>query len=228
VTFRSLAELAQHPELMRPPAVIAPPVGVAGRVALLTLGPKGGKSTTLNGIIADASREGIPCGLITLDEAKADTLQRLLRFGADPELVLLDDVFESGELEEQVATLGLQMLGLDHLGKLTELSPDFGPNSQGDPVLWGRLVAPFTKLARECDLSVVLVDQARRSDNRYAGSYAKAGTVDLLCELQPKDGGLVCLPKGRSPSPRFGLTSTGTDGQCSPRRAAPTPPSPAA
>lgn len=203
MTFRSVAELAVHPELMAPPQVVAPPVGVAGRVALVTLPPKGGKSTTLAGVIADASRSDVPCGLITLDEAPADSLQRLVRLGVNQDLVYLEDEFHPDTLAEEVATLGLQVLGLDHLGKLAERSPDFGPNSQGDPILWGRLVAPFTTLARELNLAVVLVDQARRSDGKYAGSYAKAGTVDVLCELQPKDGGLAGTPRGRITLPPF-------------------------
>jgi hypothetical protein len=89
------------------------------------------------------------------------------------------------------------------LGKLAELDPAFGPGSQGDPILWGRLLSPFTGLARDCDLAVLLLDQARRSDGDYAGSYAKAGSVDLLCELRRKDGGLACTPRGRVPLPPF-------------------------
>jgi KaiC/GvpD/RAD55 family RecA-like ATPase len=93
VTFRSAAELATHPSLMEPPTLLVPPLGVAGRVALLTLGPKAGKSTTAAGMLADASRRGIRCGLLTLDEALPDSLQRLDRFGADLDLVYIDDEF---------------------------------------------------------------------------------------------------------------------------------------
>jgi hypothetical protein len=203
VSFRLAADLARNPELMIPPPVIVPPIGVAGRVVLLTLGPKGGKSTTAAGLITEASRLGVKSGLLTLDEAEADSLQRLERLGANLEFVYTDADFTPATLREEIAAHGIELLALDHVGKLAERSPDFGPGSQGDPVLWGRLIAPFTTLARELNLAVVLLDQSRRSDNRYAGSAAKAGSVDLLCELQPKGGGLVCTPRGRIPLPPF-------------------------
>jgi hypothetical protein len=203
VTFKSAAELAAKPELMEPPKVLVHPLGVEGRVSLLVLGPKGGKSTTAGGMIADASRQGVRSALITLDEALPDSLQRLVRFGADLDSVYLNDNFEPAAIEEELATLEIQFLAIDHLGKLAERSTDFGPGSQGDPVLWGRLVAPFTKLAREMNLAVVLIDQARKSDGRYSGSMAKAGSVDVLCELQSKDGGLVATPRGRISLPAF-------------------------
>lgn len=203
MTFRSAAELARRPELMDPPPVLVPPFGVAGRVGLLTLGPKAGKSTTAAGMIAEASRRGIRSGLLTLDEALPDSLQRLHRFGAVLETVYLSDSFEPDTLEEDIATLDIQFLAVDHLGKLAEWNPDFGAGSQGDPLLWGRLLAPFTKLARDVNLSVLLIDQARKSDGTYAGSTAKAGTVDLLCELKAKDGGLVGTPRGRIALPPF-------------------------
>src|SRR4051812_31686822 len=113
MTFRSLAELASRPELMEPPAVVVPPVGIAGRVALVTLGPKKGKSTTVAGMIAQASQRGVRCGLFTLDEAPEDSLQRLLRFRAQPELVYLKSIFDPDTLEEEVATLDIHFLALD-------------------------------------------------------------------------------------------------------------------
>ena len=188
-----------RPELMEPPRTLVPPVGVEGRVVLLVHPPKGGKSTTSAGMIATASRQGIRSGLITLDEALPDSLQRLSRLGADLSAVYLGDRFEPMKLEEEIADLDVQFLVLDHLGKLAEESPDFGPGSQGDPVLWGRLLAPFTRLARDLNVAVVLIDQARKSDGKYSGSTAKAGTVDILCELHSKDGGLVGAPRGRIP-----------------------------
>jgi hypothetical protein len=203
MTFRSAAELACKLDLMEPPKLLVPPMGVEARVALLTLGPKGGKSTTAAGMMAAASQQGIRSGLITLDEALQDSLQRLARFEANLESVYLTDVFEPATLEEEIAGLGLQFLVLDHVGKLAEQNQDFGPGSQGDPVLWGRLFAPFTKLARDLNVAVILVDQARRSDGKYSGSTAKAGTVDLLCELQQKDGGLIGVPRGRIAVPAF-------------------------
>lgn len=203
MTLRAASELAQRPELMEPPEMIAPPCGVAGRVALLTFGPKGGKSSTLCAMIAEASRAGVRGAILGLDEAKADTLQRLVRYGAVLELVYLDDVFEPAELEEQLATLDIDLLGVDHLGKLAEGHPDFRAGSQGDPLLWGRLVSPFTTLARAQNLAVILLDQARKSDGTYSGSTAKAGSVDLLVELQARDGGLEATPKGRVQLPAF-------------------------
>jgi hypothetical protein len=203
VSFRSAAELAAHPDLMEPPAVLVPPIGVAGRVALLTLGPKEGKSTTAAGMVVQASKSGVKSGLITLDEALPDTLQRLERFDAVLEQVYLDDEWDATSLEEQVTLLGLQFLALDHLGKLAERHPEFGPGSQGDPLLWGRMVSPFTALAREHDVAVLLIDQARKSDGKYAGSVAKAGSVDILCELKPTIGGLAGEPKGRIALPPF-------------------------
>lgn len=204
--FRSAAELASRPDLMEPPAVLVPPIGIEGRVVLLTLGPKAGKSTTAAGLLTEGSRRGVRGGLLTLDEALADSLQRIQRLGADLDHLFLSDHFDPATLEEEVAQLDLRLLVLDHLGKLAERSPDFGPGSQGDPLLWGRLVAPFATLARDLNLAVVLLDQARKSDGGYAGSVAKAGSVDVLCEMAPKDGGLACTPKGRVFVPPFQVT----------------------
>jgi hypothetical protein len=64
-------------------------------------------------------------------------------------------------------------------------------------------VAPFANLARDLNLAIILLDQARKSDGKYAGSTAKAGSVDILCEMAEKDGGLVCTPKGRVFLPPF-------------------------
>jgi hypothetical protein len=201
--FRLASDLAAQPELMQPPAITVPPCGVAGRMTLLTLGPKSGKSTTIAGMVADASKLGVRCGLLTLDESLSDTLQRLVRFGAALDHVYLNDNFEELDLARQTVEAGLEFLGIDHLGKLAEQHQNFGAGSQGDPLLWGRFLSPFTTLAREHNLAVVALDQARRSDAKYAGSYAKAGTVDILCELESKDGGLVGSPRGRVNLPPF-------------------------
>jgi len=202
--FQRASDLARRPELMEPPAIPIPPFAVAGRVTLLTLGPKGGKSTTAAGLIALGTADfEVACGLLTLDEALPDSLQRLARFGANLDLVFVADTLDPATLEEEVAAQGIQVLVVDHLGKLAEAAPEFGANSQGDPILWARLMSPFTRLAREADLAIVLLDQSRRSDNAYAGSVHKAGGVDLLCELHPKDGGLACTPRGRVALPPF-------------------------
>lgn len=201
--FRCAADLRLNPALMEPPAIPVPPLAVAGRVSLLTMGPKGGKSTTAAGLLALGSRLDVPCGLLTLDEALADSLQRLDRFGARLDLLYLAEEFDPEALTDEVARYELQLLVVDHLGSLVERSQEFGANSQGDPVLWARLMSQFTRLARQNDLAIVLLDQSRRNDNTYSGSAQKAGGVDLLCEMQPKDGGLVCTPRGRVPLPPF-------------------------
>ncbi len=202
MTLRSAAELASCPDLMKPPRMLA--VGcVVGRTSLWTLGPKGGKSTTAAGVVRDASQAGVRCGVLCLDEALADTLQRLNRFEARLERIYLDDQFHPETLEVDVVELGIELLVVDHLGKIAEGHPEFGAGSQGDPVLWGRLMAPFTMLARTHDVAVVLLDQARRSDGKWAGSVAKGGGVDLIVELSEKDGGLEATPRGRVALPPF-------------------------
>lgn len=201
--FRCAADLARDPSLMAPPEILVSPLAAAGRVTLLSLGPKSGKSTTAAGLIAAGTRAGVRCSLLTLDEALPDSLQRLARFEADLDLAYIADVFDAGTLEAEQDRLGVQVLVVDHLGKLAEQDPDFGAGSQGDPLLWGRLVSPFTNLARDRGLAVVLLDQARKSDGKYAGSFAKAAGVDILAEMELKDGALVCTPRGRVPLPAF-------------------------
>jgi len=209
---------------MQPPRVLAPPFAVCGFVVLLVLGPKGGKSTTAAGVIAEASRRGIKCALITNDEPLRVSLQRLDGFGANLANVYLDDVYDHAAVPEQTAALEIELMVVDNLPKLAELHPDFGANSQGDAVLWGRLVSPFSELARSQDIAVVLIDQARRSDGAWSGSTGKGGNVDLLCELRPKDGGLVCTPRGRINLPTFRVdldangvpVFTDTDGETAP------------
>jgi hypothetical protein len=205
MTLRSLRDLMQNPELMKPPEIIAPPVGVAGRVTLLSLGPKKGKSTTVAGMIAQASQRGVPCALLTLDEDIADTLQRLIKFGADVDRVLLDNQWEPPAMVGELIAGGLKLLAVDFLGKLAERDKNFGPNSQGDPILWGRLVAPFAQLARDHGIAVVLIDQARRSDGEWSGSVGKGGGVDIIATLLPtKDKlGLESRPIGRINVPPF-------------------------
>jgi len=188
---------------MAPPVVVAPPCAVAGLVVAVFCPPKGGKTTTACGMVAEASRAGVCAFMLTLDEPLSVTLQRLARFDADLERVWLDETFEPDTLKTQLEAAGAQMLTVDHIGRLAELNADFGANSQGDSILWGRLLNPFTTLARETGLAVVLLGQARRSDGKYAGSHAIAATVDLLCEMESRDGGLVCTPRGRVALPAF-------------------------
>lgn len=203
MTIHTIAELATRPELTAPPTLLVPPCAVRGRVGLVALGPKGGKSTTLAGMLTAGSLAGVTGCLITIDEAKADSLQRLIRFGAEPDAVYLTDTFDADTLAQDIVEHGVEFLGVDHLGKLAEMHPDFKPNSQGDPILWGRLIAPFTKLARDLDIAVLILDQARRSDGKYSGSAAKAGSVDFVAELIEKDGGLEAAPRGRIYLPKF-------------------------
>lgn len=196
--IHSLASLAADPDLLRPPVLRSVPCGVAGRTALVTLGPKGGKSSTTGAMLAESSRAGVRGLLVTLDEALPDSVQRLLRYGADPDLVFVTDQFDPDGITAAVESHNIGLLCVDHLGKLAEQHPDFGSGSAGDAVLWGRLIAPFTTLARAYDLAVIILDQARRSDGKYGGSAAKAGTVDYIVELEQKDGGLVAAPRGRT------------------------------
>ncbi|MFN0177174.1 MAG: hypothetical protein ACKVZ0_00105 [Gemmatimonadales bacterium] len=204
MTFRLAATLAHDPALMAPPKLLVAPCVVAGHSHLVTLGPKQGKSTTVSGLVARASRDGIRCGILTVDESTATTLQRLIRCEADLSVVYLSDRWDpDSDLAAEVAALELAFLAVDHLGKLVEQHPDFGVGTQGDSVLYGRLVAPFTTLARDHNVAVWLLDQARKTDGKYAGPVAKAGSVDVLIELEAKDGGLVATPRGRVPLPPF-------------------------
>lgn len=196
MTFRSAAELAENPALMAAPPSVTP-LAAKGRVSLATCGPKGGKTTTALGAVATATQGGARVAVIQVDEALADTLQKLARFGADLSRVWVADTFEPAALAVDMATLAIDLLVVDYLGKLAERNPEFTAGSQGDPILWGRLVQPFTDLARDQDMAVLLLDQARRSDGRWAGSVAKGGGVDLIVELLEREGGLEATPKGR-------------------------------
>lgn len=211
MTLRLARDLAERPELMRPPAVLVPPVVVEGRVVLMTMPPKGGKSTTGAALLVAASRAGIPSALLTLDEAMADSLQRLVRFGADLNYLFLDDTFTPDALEHELEDADIRVLVVDYLGKLAEMSGEFGAGSQGDSILWGRLVSPFAALAREHGIAVVLLDQARRSDGAWSGAAGKGAGVDIIAEMHPKDGGLVCTPRGRIALPPFRV-DLGDDG----------------
>ena len=134
MNLRQAADLAADHELMKPPAVLVPPVGVEGFVTLMALGPKKGKSTTACGMIAEASQRGIRCAMLTLDEWIGLTLQRLERFDADLDQVWLDDTCDP-DLGPALAQRKIQFLALDHLGTLAARHPAFGAGSQGDSVL---------------------------------------------------------------------------------------------
>lgn len=207
MTFRSALELVKNPDLMRPPEVLVQPCVVAGYSHLLVLLPKKGKSTTAGGLAAEATRQGVRTAVLTLDESMGTTLQRLVKFGADLSLLYLRDKFDpvvdGPTFAHDVVSIGIELLVVDHLMKIAERHPDFGPNSHGDNLIWGRVMAPLTAVARDHGVGVVLLDQARKSDGGYSGPAAKAGSVDLLIELEPKDGGLRGAPAGRAWLPAF-------------------------
>ena len=208
--FRSAAELARNPALTTPPALVASPCAVAGRVTLLTLGPKGGKSTTACAMLAEASRQGVRSGLIQVDEAIPDSLQRLIRFGTNLERVYIAEVYDPTATAEELAAIGADFLVVDHLGKIAALEPDYVPGLAYDPIIWGRIIARFTLLARDQGVAIVLLDQAKR-DGKWSGIGEKGGGVDIIAEMEAKDGGLEATPRGRVPLPPFRV-ELGPDG----------------
>jgi hypothetical protein len=194
---------------MAPPRVLAP-LAVAGRVTLLVGPPKAGKSTTVAGVVAEASRAGVRCAIITLDEPIGDTLRRLVRFGAALMAIYVDDEV-SENLTHELIDLDIHLVVVDHLHKIAEQDPDVSAGSQGDPVIWARIMSPFSDLARAHDFAVLLLDQSRRADGRWSGSAQKGGAVDIIAELQERDGALETVPRGRVPLPplRIELDSDG-------------------
>jgi len=189
--FYTLAELHANPSLLVPPEPLAPPLAYKGRVTLLAAPPKKGKSTLLGHSLAAASRAGLRCGLLTLDEALGETVARLIRFGADPDRIFLTDQRPSDLPAWVDATGGLDVLAIDAL-------QHFAPTvKSGDAAGWTAVFAPVKAVARTRGCAVVVLHHTRRSDDQYRDSSAIGAEPDLIIEMKPRGTERVATCQGR-------------------------------
>jgi len=188
----SLAELLQHPELLKPPEAIAPRLAYRGRVSMLVGREKlGGKSTLLTAAVAAVTRGALFLGercapgkvlWVSADQEHASEItQRAVRFGADPDLFHVlwpregfADLMKAFEQTFPVAVV------IDTLANFVRVED---PHSSGE---WPRVLMPLLRTARDLQCAVVLSHHAvKGADGGYRDSTAIGATVDLILELRP-------------------------------------------
>lgn len=197
-----LDELLDNDEIMRPPLPVVPRLAWKARSTLLAMGEKGGKSTLTGYLAAQVSTGGHflgdPCEqgdvlIVGLEEFIGDAGRRLERFGAEPTRVYLLDRLPGDPRERpQVVKAAIECVSpklvvIDTLmaygeGQIT----DANSSAQMQAV-----VQQLTRLAHECEVALILVHHARKSDGTYRDSSAIGGAVDIIVELfreEAKDG----------------------------------------
>jgi hypothetical protein len=217
-TYR-LADLLDDPELTAPPRVVAPRLAWAGRVVLLHAREKDGKSTLATAAAAAVSagadfldREAGPGRVVwaKLEEHRDDLVTRLLRFGANPERLV---VFEGSlkKLEALVHDIKPELVVVDTLAALADgfFEKSLDP---GNSAAWTKLMRPLSKLAQSTGAALLLIHHSRKRDGEYRDSSAIGANVDVTLKMLPddKDEAVRRLTaKGRFSVESFGVRLVG-------------------
>jgi len=189
---RSLAQLINEPDILKPPAAVMPRLAYRGRVALIVGREKmGGKSTLLTAGAAAVSR-GItflgeptiagPVLWVSADqEHAAEITQRAVRFGADPARFHVLWPRESfADLQRALDLVQPILLVVDTLANFARVDD---PSSAAE---WPATLLPLLRLARERDMAVDVAHHAKKGEGGgYRDSTAIGANVDLLLELRP-------------------------------------------
>lgn len=195
--LRCLADVAEHPELLRAPEPIIPRLVWSERSTLLAAREKGGKSTMASAGTAAVSAGGwflgeqCPQGRalwVLCEEHLGDLVPRLQGFGADfTRIYTLEaapdprDRFK--ELEAAASEVGPVVVVVDTLASFAEgLVKD--PNSSSE---YGVVVNRLTRLSRTTRAGVLLLAHARKSDGQYRDSSAIGAGVDVVLEMAEGD-----------------------------------------
>lgn len=209
VCFRSVAELAQRPELLTPPEQILPRLGYRGRLVVLAAPDKAGKSTLVGHGAAAVTRGRAFLGercrrgrvvLLGLEEAPGDAVRRFVDLDADLDRIQLVTLTKSSllaETEKLLRAWPADLVVVDSLAEYARLTLGAAPGD-GDNAGWGEVVRPLVALARDFDVAVDVLHHARRADGQYRGATEIAAAADAILEMLPdKDDVTVRRVRGR-------------------------------
>jgi len=218
---RSLRQLHDNPDVLKPPEAIIPRLAWRGRTSLIAAREKtGGKSTLLTAGAAAVTRgtdflgEPCACGVvlwITADqEHEADIVQRADRFGADWDRFHV--LWPRKGFADVIAPLdGLDpfpvLIVIDTLANYARVED---PHSSAE---WPGILLPLVRLARDLPTAVAIPHHATKGENGgYRDSTAIGATVDVILELTPAAASPArrhIKALGRWPMPNFAVELVG-------------------
>jgi hypothetical protein len=219
---RTLAQLLEDPDALRPPEATVPRLGYRGRTTLLFAREKAGKSTLMTAGAAALTRGvdflGERCSprsalWVSADQEHASEIaQRAVRFGADP--ARFHVLWPRAPFADLMAVLdGLHPFpGLIVIDTLAA----FASTLVSDPsqsAEWPDVLLPLVRVARDLDVAVVIDHHAKKGEGGgYRDSTAIGALVDLLLEVRVDAGNLArrnVTALGRWPIPNFTLDLVG-------------------
>jgi hypothetical protein len=188
-TAWTLAELLADPAAYELPAPAIPRLAWPGRVTLLAAPEKLGKSTLTTAAAAAMSRGELWLGSATTagsvlwatEEHVMDVARRMHDFGADPEAVIVmqwqaDPI---AEIRAEVEARRPALVVIDTLAAIAEHArPESGSASQ-----WSAIMRPLVRMARECEVALLILHHSRRADGQYRDSSEIGAAVDVIAEM---------------------------------------------
>lgn len=192
---RTLRELLADPDILKPPIAVIPYLAWPSRLSMIVGREKCGKSTMVGQAVAALSVGGEFLGAhmdpsrvlwLALDEPVQDLVQRLNRFGADPDNVLV--------VEGDVGMEDLERVCEDFrpAAIIVDCLANLAAGTVGDPgnaMEWGNIFLPLRDLARRFNASFILIHHSRKASDEFRDSTAIGAQVDMiLTVLQSKDG----------------------------------------
>lgn len=199
-TVWTLAEILADPTVWKQRRAVVHGIAWEERATHLAAREKIGKTTLLASAVANVSSGSPFLGqptqrgtalVLALDEHIGDTARRIVRFGADPERVLLTDRLPGEDPLESLAAMVSQyrptFLGIDSLANLAALAgiDDASSSAKMTPFMM-RLVS----IAHAGGPAMVLIGHGRKSDGTYRDSTAIGATVDAIIEM--REGADAC------------------------------------
>lgn len=192
--YRTLADVLANPDAFKPPRVVASRLAWRGRVTMLAAREKLGKST-----LATAAAAAVTSGREFLGEATdagkvlwvlaeehpGDLARRAVRFGVDPEHLVLLEQFDAPLDNLITATMEVRpkLVVIDTLFSFTAgLVKDSNASAQ-----WGPILTTFGRLARDTEAAILLLHHASKATGEYRDSTAIGGGVDAILSMDGAD-----------------------------------------
>jgi len=217
---RTLAQLLEDPDALKPPEAMVPRLGYRGRTTLLFAREKAGKSTlmtagaaALTGGVDFLGERCSPRSVLWVSadqEHASEIAQRAVRFGADP--ARFHVLWPRAAIADLMATLdGLHPFpGLIVIDTLAAFARVSDPSQSAE---WPDVLLPLVRVARDLDAAVVIDHHAKKSEGGgYRDSTAIGALVDLLLEIRIDIGNparRTVSALGRWPMPNFAVDLVG-------------------